>query len=92
MFIARAVRRKYGIPDSSKEPFNVAYAKAEKTKKEQRQRQASPRIFDRREPVQQSSSFQRAPKLSTPQQRASAARKLLIADILQFYVFLIPIS
>ncbi|KAI5124876.1 hypothetical protein M0805_007306 [Coniferiporia weirii] len=34
----KMVRRKYGIPDSSKEPFNVAYAKAMQRRKEEQRK------------------------------------------------------
>ena len=89
MRLARAVRRKYGIPDSSKEPFNVAYAKAEKRKKEERLRQSqtqtTSRIFDRQEMVPQLSAHQRAPKLSTPQQRATPASCMSLVYV---YIFL----
>ncbi|EJD00949.1 uncharacterized protein FOMMEDRAFT_21422 [Fomitiporia mediterranea MF3/22] len=36
----KSVRRKYGIPDSNNEPFNVAYAKAEQKRREAAQRLA----------------------------------------------------
>ena len=76
----RAVRRKYGIPDDSKEPFNVAYAKAEKKKREERlrqtQNQAASRLLDKQESAPQSPNYQRTPAQTTPQHRIAPASRM----------------